>query len=100
MQIIKVAGKPRVAEIRGRKFEYKELIWMQSERGWFRQLDYDNHFIYRQNVMYGSALLCTCGGVAALFGYEAYSQYSSTNYGRILCCVQHANTGRHADGST
>lgn len=100
MQVIRVHGKPRQVAIQGKVFDYQEKIWVQVERNWFEQLDYDNHFIFKQDINYGAALMCTCGGVAGIFGYEAYSKYSSTNRGRLLCCVNHAQTGFHTDGST
>lgn len=101
MQIIRVYGKPRRVRLDdGEVIEYQEEIFVKTEKGWFRQLDYDNHFIFHQDKRHGATLMCTCGGVAGIFGYEAYAKYSSTNMGRILCCVNHAQYGFHVDGST
>lgn len=100
MQIIKVHGRPRVAYLEGEKIEREDVIFVRSEGGWFRTIEYDNHFVYRQTRRIGSALMCTCGGVAGIFGYEAYARFSSTNMGRIVCCVSQINSGRHADGSS
>lgn len=100
MQIIKVRGRPKRANFEGETIDKPELIFVPSERGWFRTIDYDNHFVYRQTRHIGSTLMCTCGGVAGVFGYEAYARYFSTNMGRIVCCVSQINSGHHTDGST
>lgn len=84
----------------GERIERQEAIFVPSEQGWFQTIDTDSHFVYRQGKKRGSTLMCTCGGVAAIFSYEAYRKFSSVNRGRIIACITHVNTGKHDDGST
>ena len=100
MKIIHVHGRARVAYPDGNRVEREESIFVKSEPGWFYTIDTDNHFVYRQTHKPGSTLMCTCGGTAGIFNYEAYRKFSSVNRGRIIACVTHVNTGKHADGSS
>lgn len=70
------------------------------DMGTFACAPYDNHFVYRDRTnRIGWKLFCTCGGAAVVAGYEAYKKDASAQ-GQMILCLQHANTGRHADGSS
>lgn len=100
-KVIRVYGKARRANFQGQTIEREEIIFVPSERGWFRIIDTQDHFCYRRTRgTVGSTLMCTCGSPAAIFGYEAYGQFQSTNMGRIICCIYHMNNKQHADGAT
>lgn len=100
-KVIKVYGRAKRANFQGETIEREDIIFVPSERGWFRTIDTYDHFVYRRTRgTSGSTLMCTCGGVAGIFGFEAYRQFQTVNMGRIICCVMQMNTGQHADGST
>lgn len=99
MRIIKgPTGRAMRANLSGMTIEREEILFVPSERGWFRILDTQEHFCYRQNQFFGPTLMCTCGSVAGLFNYDAYRQFQSTNMGKLVCCVSYIETRRHADG--
>lgn len=101
MNIIKVYGKARRANFEGQMIERQDAIFVKSENGWFRTIDTFDHFVYRRTRgVAGSTLMCTCGSPAAIFGFEAYGRFQSTNMGRIVCCISHMTTKLHADGSS
>lgn len=66
------------------------------------------HFVYALPTrIKGWRYMCTCGSIAGVVGYAAYSKLASpTDTGMILACVRmltmKQNTGfaTHADGST
>ena len=99
-RVIHVHGRAKVAYLQGERIEREEQIFVKSEGGWFQTIDTDNHFVYRQTKRFGSSLMCTCGGSAGIFQYDAYRQFSSVNRGRLVACITHMNTKRHADGSS
>jgi hypothetical protein len=99
-KVIRVYGKAKRANFQGETIEREEVIFVPSERGWFRTIETYDHFVYRRTRgTVGSTLMCSCGSPAAIFGFEAYGQFQSTNMGRIICCISHMNNGVHADGS-
>lgn len=99
-KIIRVYGKAKRANFQGETIEREDVIYIRSEGGLFRTIDTQDHFVYRRTRgTVGSTLMCTCGSIAGIFGFEAYRQFQSTNMGRIVCCVSHMNTKQHADGS-
>lgn len=65
------------------------------------------HFVYelpQKNVGWG--LWCTCGSIAGVVGYSAYSKLAApTSTGKVIACIRHLTTknnigiGEHADGS-
>ena len=69
---------------------------------WVTCAPYDNHFVYLlpPNIE-GWFAMCTCGGPAVIVGYNAYKKDASpTDTGKMLLCYHHANSGKHADGSS
>lgn len=99
-KVIRVYGRAKIAYLDGERIERAEEVFVPTEKAWFYTIDTDNHFVYRQTRKAGSSLMCTCGGTAGIFQYDAYMQFSSVNRGRIIACITHMNTGRHADGSS
>lgn len=93
-------GKPMEARMpNGDKIVRQDAIFVQSRGQLLPCLEYDNHFVYETDKI-GSSLMCTCGSAAAAFGYRAYSKYCSYMGENVIGCIQHLQTGRHADGST
>lgn len=66
------------------------------------------HFVFQTpKSMRGWGLFCTCGSIAGVVGWSAYSKLASpVGDGKIIACIRllttKKNTGiaRHADGST
>jgi len=99
--VIHQLGRPvRARTLSGDIIERPDKIFVPSYQAVFPVLDYDNHFIYYDPTHMGSTLMCTCGSAAAAFGYDAYKKYCSYMGERVLGCIQHLQTGGHADGST
>lgn len=69
---------------------------------------YELHFIYKlPKHMMGYGLMCTCGSIAGVVGYDVYSKLSAPTFsGMIIVCVRHMTLkqnegkGRHADDSS
>jgi hypothetical protein len=71
---------------------------------------YELHFIYQTpdiNRYKGWSLWCTCGSIAGIVGFSAYSKLASpSSTGKMIVCIRHTTTknnigiGQHADGST
>ena len=99
-EVIHQYGRPYKAVLQnGDVVERQDTIYVPSYKAIYPTLDYDNHFVYYYHQM-GSTLKCTCGSPAAAFGYDAYKKYCSYMGERVLGCVAHLQTGKHADGST
>lgn len=68
---------------------------------------YELHFIYALPPRFkGWGLYCTCGSIAGVVGFGAYSKLASpTSSGQMIVCLHHTSTknndtwGEHADGS-
>lgn len=99
MQVIRIAGVAKVAHLDGRTIERQDRIFVRSENAFYPTVDTYMHFVYKQTWKPGSTLMCTCGSVAGVFRYDAYGKYYSTNKGGMVCCVNHMQTGYHADGT-
>jgi hypothetical protein len=63
-------------------------------------VQYDNHFVFRHIFKSrGWSLWCTCGGPAAVYGYNAYKRDGSPE-GQMVLCMHHAMYNKHSDGSS
>lgn len=98
--IVKVVGRAVRANLAGKTIERQDVIFVPSERGWFRIIDTQEHFCYRQNQFVGPTLMCTCGSTANIYNFDAYRQFQGTNMGRIICCQSLIESRHHADGTT
>lgn len=98
--VIKSYGKARHVNLNGELIDREDVVFVKSEQGWFRIMDTVEHFCFRRkHGVQGSTLMCSCGSIAGIFGYEAYRQFQSTNMGRLLCCVKYVYERQHADGT-
>lgn len=98
-EVIRIAGRAKIAHLDGKTIYRDDVIFVKSDNAVYPAVDTYMHFVYRQDWKPGSHLMCTCGSPAGVFRYEAYGKYYSVNMGGMVCCVQHINTGQHADGS-
>ena len=85
----------------------QEFIVVNDE--FVKCIDTELHFVYEtpdtvKNKGWG--LWCTCGSIAAVVGYGAYSKLASpSTTGKVLACVrllatkENTGIGEHADGS-
>lgn len=84
-----------------------DAIWVDGY-GLIKTAPYELHFVYEAPKTHkGWGLYCTCGSIAGVVGYGAYSKLlSPTATGHIVVCIRHTTLknnegiGRHADGST
>ncbi len=90
----------------GTVVDRKEYIFVDGY-GLIKCAPYELHFIYETPPSHkGWGLMCSCGSIAGVVGYGAYSQLvSPTATGHMIVCIRHTtvkqNTGigEHADGS-
>ncbi len=97
--VVRIAGRAKRANINGYTIYREEVVYVPAEHAAFRIIDTQDHFCYRQDKFLGPQLMCSCGSIAGIYGWEAYQQFQSVNKGRIICCTSLVETGRHADGS-
>lgn len=106
--IVKVVGDLQQATlIDGTVVHRTESIYVDGF-GLIPCAPYELHFIYELPKHFkGWGLMCTCGSIAGVIGYNAYSKLAApTATGHIIACVRHTTLknnigiGRHADGST
>ena len=91
----------------GTVVERQEFIYVDGQ-GLVRCAPQSVHFVYEApKTMKGWGLYCTCGSIAGVVGYGAYSKLASPmSDGKIIACIrmltEKNNTGisRHADGTT
>jgi hypothetical protein len=96
-EVVRNIGRRKQATLpNGRIVEPQERL--QLSDGWYPTLNTENHFVYT-TTHFGSRMLCTCGGEAALCGYHAYKQYSSYIGNEVVACLDFLQYGRHRDGS-
>lgn len=107
--VVRTVGDAKIATlVDGTKVERVEHIFVNETYGLVRCAPYELHFIYElPKHMMGWGLMCTCGSIAGVVGYAAYSKLASpTDTGLIIACVRHTTLkqnigiGQHADGST
>lgn len=85
--------------------ERTEYIWSDMHGQAVKCCPYELHFIYKTpSHIKGYELMCTCGSIAGVVGYAAYSKLASpTSTGLMIVCIRHASTrnnvgiGEHAD---
>ena len=90
----------------GEDIERKEYIFVDGH-GLIKCAPYELHFIYELPSKYkGWGLYCTCGSIAGVVGYNAYSKLAAPTFsGQMIVCLHHTSTknndtwGEHADGS-
>lgn len=90
----------------GTVVERKESIWVDGY-GLVKCAPYELHFIYEvPKHLPGWGLMCTCGSLAGVVGFGAYSKLlSPTATGHMIVCIRHTTLknnegiGRHADDS-
>lgn len=97
--VIRHYGKAVRANLDGMTIYREDLIYVKADHCTYRIIDTQDHFCYEQPLYLGPTLVCTCGSLAGIYGYEAYQQFQSTNQGRIICCTSLVENGCHADGS-
>jgi hypothetical protein len=105
--VVRVVGDAKKATlIDGTIVERVEHIYVAGY-GLIKCCPYELHFIYElPKHLPGWGLMCTCGSIAGVVGYGAYSRLlSPTASGHIIVCVRHTTVknndgfGEHADGS-
>jgi len=106
---IKHRGSPKEATLYdGTKVVRKNPLYVPTIQRFVATAPYDNHFVYLLPThIVGWALMCTCGGGAGIIGYKDYAKdaqpttkMESTIPGELVVCLAHAESGKHADGST
>lgn len=107
-KVVRSTGDAKRATLHdGTVVERVELIYVEGY-GLVRTAPYELHFVYQlPEHIKGWGLMCTCGSIAGVVGYAAYSKLASpTDTGLIIACVRHTTLkqnegiGRHADEST
>ena len=103
--VVRSVGDLKEAElIDGTIVKRTDAIYVDGY-GLIKCAGYELHFIYSvPKHIQGWGLMCTCGSIAGVVGYGAYSQLASpASSGFMIVCVRH-NTlknnegiGRHAD---
>ena len=90
----------------GTVVERKDLIYVE-QYGLLKCINTELHFVYEVPANHkGWGLMCTCGSIAGVVGYGAYSKLASPmSNGMIIACLrllttkENTGTGEHADGS-
>ena len=96
-EVVRNVGRRKQATLpNGRVVEPQERL--QLSDGWYPVLNTDTHFCFTTSH-FGSRMLCSCGGEAALVGYHAYKKYSSYIGNEVIACLDYLQYGRHRDGS-
>lgn len=107
-RVVRAVGDAKRATLQdGTVVTRVDMIYVEGY-GLVRAAPYELHFVYElPKHMKGWGLMCTCGSIAGVVGFRAYSKLASpTDTGMIIACVRHTalknneGIGRHADGST
>lgn len=109
--VVRVAGQAKKATLFDNTVVHrKEIIefWMGEQLTRVRIAPYYNHFCYvTPKHILGWSLLCTCGSMAGVVGFNQYKKDGSPTSGgdgleagELLVCLSHAESGRHSDNST
>lgn len=106
-KVVRTIGDAKRATLHdGTKVERVDAIFVDGY-GLVQCVNTELHFVYKlPDSMKGWGLMCTCGSLAGVVGYDAYSKLASPTYsGMIIACVMLLTTknntgiGEHADGS-
>jgi len=89
------------------KVRRQEYIFVEGQ-GLVRCAPHELHFVFQTpKTMRGWGLYCTCGSIAGVVGYGAYSKLASPmSDGKIIACIRLLTTknntgvGHHADNSS
>lgn len=90
----------------GTVVERQEFIYVDGY-GFVKAMNTELHFIFETpKTMPGWGLYCTCGSIAGVVGWSAYTKLASPeSTGFVIACVrllttkQNTGVGEHADGS-
>lgn len=105
---VRTVGDAKQARLNDGTIVYRsDVLWVEGY-GLVKCAPTELHFVYELPMhMKGWSLMCTCGSIAGVVGYSAYSKLASpTDTGMIIACIRHLSTknnigiGTHADGST
>lgn len=112
-KVIRFYGDLKKAETADGYTVYRVDRIFFREHGMVKCAPYDNHFIFDDPAAHIKGKrgrwtpMCSCGSIAVIAGYNAYrkdasptSKTDSTIPGEMIVCYLHANTGKHADGSS
>lgn len=106
---IKHRGDPNEATLfDGTKVYRRKRLWFATFDRFVETASYDNHFVYvTPGHIDGWSPMCTCGYAAGIVGYQEYEDDASPTKGgdgmkagELVVCLAHAESGRHADGSS
>ena len=100
--IIKHFNSPKEAvTLDGYRVRREDKIFLKSYNEWFPVLQTDIHFCFKEpsGKSGRSTIMCTCGGFAATFSYDAYKKYSSFIGSQVIACHDFIQYGTHADNS-
>lgn len=107
--VIRQAGDKNSAKTEDGKIVRREEKLYMGEYGLVMCAPYMMHFIFenKSNKIGAWSPVCTCGAPAGVVGANAYADdaspttsMDSTNAGQMIVCLSHAQTGKHADGSS
>jgi hypothetical protein len=99
--IIKHHNDPKFAyTLKGDRVERQTEIFLPTDKQWYPVLQTSMHFCFRDPTNpRGTTLFCTCGGVAAVFGYEAYKNWNAFIGNEVIACHNFIQYRMHSDGS-
>lgn len=107
-RVVRSVGDAKRAKLHdGTVVEREDSLYIEPY-GLVQCAPYELHFIYKlPKHMMGYGLMCTCGSIAGVVGYDVYSKLSAPTFnGMIIVCIRHMTLkqnegkGRHADDST
>jgi len=86
---------------------YRQDAIFVEGHGLIKCINSELHFVFQTpKTMKGWGLFCTCGSIAGVVGYGAYSKLASPmSNGKIIACIRllteknNTGVGAHADGS-
>lgn len=113
LQVVRLVGTPWKAtlfdgtEVFRRRDDIIEIPFNEEPTHRVKVAPYDNHFIYvTPSHIQGWGMMCTCGNVAVIVGYNQYRKDASPSMGdglvpgELVVCYSHASSGKHSDGAS